>query len=110
MRNVEYKGYIVGPILRELRTERNFTIEELSEKTGLSTSTLSKLEQGGRRLTISSLLILMNEYQVDANTLLAVQPTGKEKSIDAMLQVMPKKQREYFTESFLFMIEHAIVG
>ena len=45
----------VGPRLRELRRQRETTLTALAESTGISLSTLSRLESGraGRRSTCS---------------------------------------------------------
>ncbi|MCU1667348.1 MAG: family transcriptional regulator, partial [Blastococcus sp.] len=39
----------VGPRLRALRQRRDMTLAQLSAATGISTSTLSRLESGDRR-------------------------------------------------------------
>lgn len=104
----EYDGCIVGPVLRKLRKERKMTVDYVSEVTGLSTSTINQLEQGGRSLSMKSLYILMNAYQVDANTVLAVKPKEKEHPIDDVLNKLSEEKREYFTKSFLYMLEQAI--
>ncbi len=54
----------VGPRLRALRTERGLTLNALSETTGVSVSTLSRLESGQRRPTLELLLPLARAYQV----------------------------------------------
>ena len=43
----------VGPRLRSIRQRRGATLAELSETTGISVSTLSRLESGGRKPTWS---------------------------------------------------------
>ncbi len=104
----EYDGCIVGPVLRQLRKERKMTVDYVSEVTGLSTSTINQLEQGGRNLSMKSLYILMNAYQVDANTMLALDPKVSEHPIDDFLNKLSQEKREYFTKSFLYMLEQAI--
>ncbi len=54
----------VGPRLRALRIERGLTLTALSETTGVSVSTLSRLESGQRRPTLELLLPLARAYQV----------------------------------------------
>ena len=39
----------VAPRLRRVREERGFTLAEVSERTGISKSTLSRLENGQRK-------------------------------------------------------------
>ena len=48
----------VGPRLRELRRRRDVTLAALSRSTGISVSTLSRLESGQRRPTLELLLPL----------------------------------------------------
>ena len=54
----------VGSRLRALRSERGATLAELSADTGISVSTLSRLESGGRRPTLELLLPLARAYGV----------------------------------------------
>ncbi len=54
----------VGPRLRGLRTERGSTLGEVAAETGISVSTLSRLEAGGRRPTLELLLPLARAYGV----------------------------------------------
>jgi quercetin dioxygenase-like cupin family protein/DNA-binding XRE family transcriptional regulator len=49
----------VGPRLRQLRVRRGLTLTGVSESTGISKSTLSRLETGGRRPTLELLLALV---------------------------------------------------
>ncbi len=59
----------VGPRLRALRRQRGMTLAELSDDTGISTSTLSRLESGDRRPTLELLLHLARAYQVTLDVL-----------------------------------------
>ena len=52
----------VGPRLRALRVERGATLAELAESTGISVSTLSRLESGQRKPTLELLLPLCLLY------------------------------------------------
>ena len=54
----------VGPRLRALRTERGATLTEIADDTGISVSTLSRLESGGRRPSLELLLPLARAYGV----------------------------------------------
>src|SRR5215831_4130953 len=59
----------VGPRLRALRRQRGATLAGLSELTGISVSTLSRLESGGRKPTLELLLALARAYQVPLDEL-----------------------------------------
>jgi transcriptional regulator with XRE-family HTH domain len=64
----------VGPRLRALRTERDLTLGAVSRTTGVSVSTLSRLESGGRKPTLELLLPLARAYQVALDDLVEAQP------------------------------------
>ncbi len=66
----------VGPRLRALRLERGTTLAQLSESTGISVSTLSRLESGQRRATLELLLPLARAYRVPLDDLVGAPPTG----------------------------------
>jgi len=66
----------VGPRLRALRIERGTTLAELSVATGISVSTLSRLESGQRRATLELLLPLARAHQVPLDELVDAPETG----------------------------------
>ncbi|GAA1823157.1 helix-turn-helix domain-containing protein [Agromyces salentinus] len=59
----------VGARLRALRARRGLTLSELSEQTGVSVSTLSRLESGGRRPTLDLLVRLAAVYRASLDDL-----------------------------------------
>lgn len=66
----------VGPRLKDLRAGRNITLTDLAEETGISTSTLSRLEAGLRRPTLEQLLPLARAYSVSLDELVDAPETG----------------------------------
>jgi transcriptional regulator with XRE-family HTH domain len=66
----------VGPRLRALRQERETTLTDLSATTGISVSTLSRLESGSRRPTLELLLPLAQAHGVTLDELVDAPPTG----------------------------------
>jgi len=66
----------VGPRLRRLRRQRDLTLSELAEQTGISISTLSRLEAGLRRPTLQQLLPLARAHGVSLDELVDAAPTG----------------------------------
>jgi transcriptional regulator with XRE-family HTH domain len=66
----------VGPRLRALRRRRGTTLTQLAEITGISVSTLSRLESGGRKPTLELLLPLARAHQVSLDELVDAPPTG----------------------------------
>ncbi|GAA3387685.1 XRE family transcriptional regulator [Streptomyces roseoviridis] len=66
----------VGPRLRRIRRERGSTLAELSAATGISVSTLSRLESGGRRPSLELLLPIARAHQVPLDELVGAPPVG----------------------------------
>lgn len=66
----------VGARLRALRRQRDLTLTEVSAATGVSVSTLSRLESGTRRPTLELLLPLAKAYGVTLDELVDAPPTG----------------------------------
>ncbi len=66
----------VGPRLKQLRQLRDITLIDLAEETGISTSTLSRLEAGLRHPTLEQLLPLARAYGVTLDELVDAPPTG----------------------------------
>lgn len=108
---MKYDGYILGPKIRQLRLDRHYTFEQVSELTGLSVSSIQQIEQGGRNLSMKSLYLFMDAYQCDANALLNLNVesstvSGKN-SIDKLIETLPESQRNFLSQTFLYMIEQA---
>jgi transcriptional regulator with XRE-family HTH domain len=66
----------VGPRLRALRRERGVTLAELSATTGISVSTLSRMESGQRKPTLELLLPLARVHQVPLDDIVGAPQTG----------------------------------
>lgn len=66
----------VGPRLRALRVERGSTLADLAASTGISVSTLSRLESGQRKPTLELLLPLARAHQVPLDELVDAPDTG----------------------------------
>ncbi|MFB9690702.1 helix-turn-helix domain-containing protein [Amycolatopsis plumensis] len=68
--------HAVGPRLRALRRNRGMTLAEVAAATGVSESTLSRLESGQRRASLELLLPLARAYGVPLDDLVGAPPTG----------------------------------
>jgi transcriptional regulator with XRE-family HTH domain len=66
----------VGKRLKQLRRQRQITLMALAETTGISKSTLSRLETGQRRPTLELLLALSRAYRVPLDDLVAAPEVG----------------------------------
>lgn len=66
----------VGPRLRQLRLERDATLADLAADTGISVSTLSRLESGQRKATLELLLPLAAAHRVALDELVDAPETG----------------------------------
>ncbi|MEU8363254.1 XRE family transcriptional regulator [Nonomuraea sp. NPDC048882] len=77
----------VGPRLKALRQKRDTTLAQVSKSTGISVSTLSRLESGGRKPTLELLLLLARAYHVQLDELIDAPVTG-----DPRVHMTPIKQ------------------
>ena len=66
----------VGARLQRIRTQRRMTLIDVAESTGISKSTLSRLETGQRRPTLELLLALSHAYRVPLDELVAAPEEG----------------------------------
>jgi transcriptional regulator with XRE-family HTH domain len=66
----------VGPRLRAIRRQHGVTLEQVAGLTGLSVSTLSRIESGQRRPTLEVLLPLARAYRVPLDELVGAPATG----------------------------------
>jgi transcriptional regulator with XRE-family HTH domain len=66
----------VGPRLRRIRKERGATLAALSEATGISVSTLSRLESGLRKPSLELLLPIARAHQVPLDELVGAPRVG----------------------------------
>ncbi|WP_306329007.1 XRE family transcriptional regulator [Streptomyces venezuelae] len=79
----------IGPRLRRLRRDRGLTLEALAAATGLSVSTLSRVESGKRRPTLDLLIPLAKAHRVALDQLVAAPASG-----DPRVHLQPvRKQR-----------------
>jgi transcriptional regulator with XRE-family HTH domain len=74
----------VGARLRRLRLQRRMTLTGVATTTGISKSTLSRLETGQRRPTLELLLALSHAYRVPLGDLVAAPDEG-----DPRVQLKP---------------------
>ncbi len=66
----------IGPRLRTLRRDRGLTLEALAATTGISVSTLSRLETGKRRPTLELLIPLARAHRIALDQLVAAPASG----------------------------------
>jgi transcriptional regulator with XRE-family HTH domain len=76
----------VGERLRKVRVQREITLVELSDRTGISKSTLSRLENGQRRPTLELLLSLAQTYRVPLDDLVGAPDVG-----DPRIRLKPRR-------------------
>ena len=74
----------VGARLKRLRTQRRMTLTGVAKATGISKSTMSRLETGQRRPTLELLLALSHAYRVPLDDLVAAPEEG-----DPRIQLKP---------------------
>ena len=77
----------VGPRLRRLRTRRGVTLTQLAAQTGISKSTLSRLETGQRKPSLELLLPLAQAHQVPLDDLVGAPEVG-----DPRIRLKPRRR------------------
>ncbi|TYB48156.1 helix-turn-helix domain-containing protein [Actinomadura chibensis] len=76
----------VGPRLKRLRTRRDMTLTDLAKATGISKSTLSRLETGQRRPSLELLLPISQAHRVPLDELVGAPEVG-----DPRVRLTPKR-------------------
>jgi transcriptional regulator with XRE-family HTH domain len=66
----------IGPRLKQARSRRRLSLTGVAETTGISKSTLSRLEHGQRRPTLELLLALSRAYRVPLDDLVGAPEVG----------------------------------
>ena len=77
---------LVGPRLKRIRLQRAVTLTDLAERTGISKSTLSRLENGQRRPSLELLLPLAQTYRVPLDDLVGAPEVG-----DPRIRLKPRR-------------------
>ena len=77
----------VGPRLRRLRTRRGVTLTQLAAETGISKSTLSRLESGQRKPSLELLFPLAQAHQVPLEELVGAPEVG-----DPRIRLKPRRR------------------
>jgi transcriptional regulator with XRE-family HTH domain len=77
---------LVGPRLRRIREQRGLTLTEAALETGISKSTLSRLETGQRRPSLELLFPLAQTYRVPLDDLVGAPEVG-----DPRIRLKPRR-------------------
>jgi len=77
---------LVGPRLRRVREQRGVTLTDVAQRTGISKSTLSRLENGQRRPSLELLLPLAQTYRVPLDDLVGAPEVG-----DPRIRLKPRR-------------------
>src|SRR4051794_41630092 len=77
---------LVGPRLRQIRTQRGLTLTVAATHAGISKSTLSRLENGQRRPSLELLLPLAQVYRVPIDDLVGAPEVG-----DPRIRLKPRR-------------------
>ena len=100
----------VGPRLKHLRLRRDVTLTDLAEETGVSVSTVSRLEAGLRRPTLEQLLPLARAYGVTLDELVNAPRTGDPrinlrpiKCADGSI-ILPLTRRQVGIQAYKFIL------
>ena len=95
-----YSRYKIGQKLRDIRINNGLTIVELAERLGISVSHVNQIERGYRNMSLDLLMRYIDEFDVDANSILMCADK-KTNSIDDKLS----SSKRYFLGVFNYMIQ-----
>jgi DNA-binding XRE family transcriptional regulator/quercetin dioxygenase-like cupin family protein len=99
----------VGPRLRALRLEKEMTLADMAASTGISVSTLSRLESGGRRPTLELLLPIARAHGLALDDLVEVaapsDPRVRQRAVTrAGMTMVPLSRRAGGLQAFKLTI------
>lgn len=77
----------VGPRLKRVRTQREVTLTDLAAATGISKSTLSRLETGQRKPSLELLLPIAQAHRIPLDELVGAPEIG-----DPRIRLKPEKR------------------
>lgn len=77
----------VGPRLKRVRTQRDVTLTELAAATGISKSTLSRLESGQRKPSLELLLPIAQAHRIPLDELVGAPEIG-----DPRIRLKPQRR------------------
>ena len=77
----------VGPRLKRIRTQRDITLTELAGATGISKSTLSRLESGQRKASLELLLPIAQAHRIPLDELVGAPEIG-----DPRIRLKPERR------------------
>ena len=98
----------VGPRLKRVRTQRDVTLTELAAVTGISKSTLSRLESGQRKPSLELLLPIAQAHRMSLDELVGTPQIGdpalhhKDQLVCGGEQAIPKKACDLHGARWLF--------
>jgi transcriptional regulator with XRE-family HTH domain len=78
----------VGPRLKRIRARRGVTLTQLAAATGISKSTLSRLESGQRKPSLELLLLIAQAHQVPLDDLVGAPEVG-----DPRIRLKPRVRK-----------------
>ena len=77
----------LGPRLRELRTRRGLSLEQLAARSGVSRAMLSKVERGENTPTITVVLKVASALEIGAAELIGVEPATRAVKVPASSRI-----------------------
>lgn len=90
----------LGGRLRQLRKQRRWTLNDVSARTGLAVSTISKTERGEMSLTYDKFMRLAQGLGLDVNELFS--PSGRSFSAGSHAITRFGDEKSYETENYVY--------
>lgn len=77
--------------IRALRSDRDVTLEQLAERSGLSVSYLHRLERGERNLSVKNIDKIAGALGVDRSELITIGALGRKAEAARLLDGIPEE-------------------
>jgi transcriptional regulator with XRE-family HTH domain len=71
----------IGPWIRRLRHERHMTLAQVSKKSGLDASLISRLERGQKKATARDVIGISKAFDIDEQEILRHGSSPKPKAV-----------------------------
>lgn len=82
-----------GKRIRQLRTERNLSQEELSFLTGFHRTYIGMIERGERNISLSNIGVFARVFELDLSQLFAFYTTTKNTSTGTKAKQSPRQRK-----------------
>jgi transcriptional regulator with XRE-family HTH domain len=95
--------------IRQVRKDKNLTMEQFGEKLGLLKTAISKIENGKQNVTDQTIMLICHEFNIDENWLRTGkgemrQPSSRYIDISTLVNKLMRDENDLFKTKFINML------